>query len=115
MPSPKTIAALRIARALKPAELAMNEAAVRVLAMGSAMLTARADGTVHPLEGQEAVDHLGHATALVFGALKSLKAAHHELHGQAGRHEVFGEGVLDDSPDHGTPHKLVTGATAQAA
>jgi hypothetical protein len=115
MPSPKTIAALRIARSLKPAEIAMNEAALRVLAMSTAILTPRADGTVHPLEGQSAVDHVSDATAQMFGALKSLKLAHHELYGEAVKHQVLGEGVSHDSPDHGTPHGAIATPTHIAA
>lgn len=104
MTTPTTLAALRIARSLKPAEVAMNDAALKVLAMGCAILTARADGTVHPLEGQSAVDHIGDATAQVFGALKSIKLAHHELHGAAVKHQVLGQGIFDESPDHDQPH-----------
>ncbi|MBR7551735.1 hypothetical protein KC220_24655, partial [Mycobacterium tuberculosis] len=75
MTSPKKIAAVRIARSLRPAEVAVNEAALKVLAMGTAVLTARADGTFHPLEAQDAVDYVGAATAKVFGAMSDIKKA----------------------------------------
>jgi len=103
MPSPKTIAAVRIARSLQPAELAMNAAAVKVLAMGTAVLTARADGTFHPLESQNAVDFVGDATAKVFGALRDIKSAHGALREAAVRHHVLGQGDIFETPDHDLP------------
>jgi hypothetical protein len=104
MTSPKKIAALRIARSLQPAEIAVNEAALRVLAMGTAVLTGRADGTFHPLEGQSAVDFVGDATAKVFGALRDIKRAHGVLRGAAIRHDILGQGDLYETPGHDTPH-----------
>lgn len=103
MTSPKKIAAVRIARSLQPAEIAMNEAALKVLAMGTAVLTARADGTFHPLEAQGAVDYVGAATAKVFGAMSDIKRAHGELRGVGIRHQVIGEGDIFETPDHDTP------------
>lgn len=103
MPSPKTIAAVRIARSLQPAEQAMNTAALKMLAMGTAVLTARADGTFHPLESQTAVDYVGDATAKVFGAMKDIKCAHGALREAAVRHHVLGQGDIFETPDHDTP------------
>jgi hypothetical protein len=101
MPSAKKIASVRIARSLQPAELAVNQAALKVLAMGTAVLTARADGTFHPLEAQAAVDYVGEATAKVFGALSDIKKAHGELRSAAIRHQILGEGDVFDTPPHG--------------
>lgn len=103
MTSPKKIAAVRIARSLQPAEVAMNEAALKVLAMGTAVLTARADGTFHPLEAQGAVDYVGAATAKVFGAMSDIKRAHGELRGVGIRHQVIGEGDIFETPGHDEP------------
>lgn len=114
MTSPKTLAALRIARSLRPAEAAINNAAVKVLAMGSALLTARADGTVHPLDSQEAVNYVVDATAQVFGALRAMKLAHHELYGAAVKHQVLGQGIFDESPDHEQPHGSTSHASLSA-
>jgi hypothetical protein len=101
MTSPKKIAAVRIARSLQPAERAVNEAALKVLAMGTAVLTARADGTFHPLEAQDAVDYVGAATAKVFGALTDIKLAHGQLRNAGIHHGVIGEGDVFDTPPHG--------------
>lgn len=103
MTSPKTIAAVRIARSLQPAELAVNEAALKVLAMGTAVLTARADGTFHPLESQAAVDLVGEATGKVFGAMRDIRSAHTELRAAAIRHQVLGQGDIFETPPHDTP------------
>ncbi|SOB80708.1 hypothetical protein SAMN06297144_1199 [Sphingomonas guangdongensis] len=114
MPSPKTIAAVRIARSLKPAEIAVNQAALQVLAMGTAVLTARADGTFHPLECQTGVDHVGEATMKVFAALKDIKAAHGEFRKTAERHQILGQGDIFETPDHDTPRgELIKLETAQ--
>lgn len=110
MPSPKKIASVRIARSLQPAEIAVNEAALKLLAMGTAVLTARADGTFHPLEAQDAVDYVGAATAKMFGALSDIKKAHGELRSAGIRHEVIGEGDIYETPGHDQPkptlHKI---------
>ncbi|WP_294298451.1 hypothetical protein [uncultured Sphingomonas sp.] len=104
MPSPKTIAAVRIARSLQPAEVAANQAALKVLAMGTAVLTARVDGTFHPLEAQRAVDFIGEATSKVFGAIKDIKAAHGVLRTAAIDHQVLGQGDLYETPNKDEPH-----------
>ncbi|KQN25026.1 hypothetical protein ASE86_01795 [Sphingomonas sp. Leaf33] len=115
MPSSKTIAAVRIARSLQPAELAANQAAIKVLAMGTAVLTARADGTFHPLEAQRAVDYIGDATAKVFAAMKDIKSAHGELRAAAIRHDVLGQGDLYDTPKDGdTPNGALPQLAAAA-
>lgn len=103
MTSPKKIAAVRIARSLRPAEVAVNEAAIKVLAMGTAVLTARADGTFHPLEAQDAVDYVSAATAKVFGAMSDIKKAHGELRGVGMRHQVLGAGDIFETPGHDDP------------
>ena len=110
MPSPKTIAAVRIARSLKPAETAVNEAAIKVLAVGTAVLTARADGTFHPLESQAAVDFVGDATAKVFGAMKDIQQAHGQLRAAAEHHQVLGQGDIFDTPPRNLPHGELEGA-----
>ena len=104
MTSAKTTAAVRIARSLQPAEKAVNEAAIKVLAMGTAILTARVDGTFHPLEGQAAVDYLGDATAKVFAAMKDIQNAHKELRAAAIHHNVLGQGDIFETPPRETPH-----------
>ncbi|MFS2108468.1 hypothetical protein ACCC88_02185 [Sphingomonas sp. Sphisp140] len=115
MPSAKKIASVRIARSLQPAEVAVNEAALKILAMGTAVLTARADGTFHPLEAQDAVDFVGAATAKMFGALSDIKKAHGELRSAGIRHEVIGEGDIYETPGHDDPkpglvHKIAVAA-----
>ncbi|OYY68630.1 hypothetical protein [Sphingomonas sp. 28-63-12] len=106
MTSAKTIAAVRIARSLKPAEKAVNEAAIKVLAIGTAVLTARVDGTFHPLESQAAVDFVGDATAKVFGAMRDIQNAHRELRAAAVHHNVLGQGDIFETPPRDTPHGL---------
>lgn len=104
MPSPKTIAAVRVARSLKPAEVAMNEATLRMLAASTAVLTARTDGTFHPLEAQEAVNMLGTATTKMFEAMREFACAHGSLKQTAIRHDVLGQGDIFESPPHDEPH-----------
>ncbi len=82
MTSPKKIAAVRIARSLRPAEVAVNEA---------------------PLEAQDAVDYVGAATAKVFGAMSDIKKAHGELRGVGMRHQVLGAGDIFETPGHDDP------------
>ena len=72
MPSKQTASAVRIARSLSPAEQAMNEATLRMLALGTEVLRARTQGGFHPIEGQQAVDGIGRAPALLFGALREM-------------------------------------------
>lgn len=115
MTSAKTIAAVRIARSLPPAERAMNEAAIKMLAMGTAVLTARADGTFHPLEGQAAVDYVGDATAKVFGAMKDIQNAHAHLRAAAIHHQVLGTGDIYETPPRDTPHGVVRTPTPLVA
>ncbi|MBX9730210.1 MAG: hypothetical protein K2X59_02685 [Sphingomonas sp.] len=115
MTSAKTTAAVRIARSLQPAEKAVNEAALKVLAMGTAVLTARADGTFHPLEGQAAVDFVGEATAKVFGAMKDIQSAHRELRAAASYHNVLGQGDIFETPPHDTPRASIEPAAPLVA
>lgn len=107
MTSATTMAAVRIARSLQPAEKAMNEAALKMLAMGTAVLTARVDGTFHPLEGQAAVDYVGDATAKVFAAMKDIQNAHQELRAAAIKHKVLGQGDIFETPPRDTPHGAI--------
>lgn len=115
MTSPKKIASVRIARSLQPAELAVNQAALKVLAMGTAVLSARADGTFHPLEAQDAVDYVGAATAKVFGALSDIRKAHGELRSVGIRHQVIGEGDIYETPGHDQPKSLLPNDIVVAA
>ena len=115
MTSAKITAAVRIARSLQPAEKAVNEAAIKVLAIGTAVLTARVDGTFHPLEGQAAVDFVGDATAKVFGAMKDIQNAHRELRATAIHHNVLGLGDIFETPPRDTPHGFVKPATPLVA
>ena len=103
MTSAKHTAAVRIAHSLQPAELAMNQAALRVLAVGTAVLTARADGTFHPLEGQIAVDCIGEATQKMFAAMKDIKRAHRLLRATGEQHDIIGQGDIFQTPDHDEP------------
>jgi len=107
MTSSKHTAAVRIARSLQPAELAMNQAALRMLAVGTAVLTARADGTFHPLEGQIAVDCIGEATQKMFAAMKDIKRAHRLLRAEGERHDVIGQGDIFETPDHDAPRGAI--------
>jgi hypothetical protein len=104
MTTPLKISAVRIARSLNAGETAMNDAALKLFAMGTAIMTPRSDGTVHPLEAQDAVDHLGKITAHVFSALSSIKDLHGSLRNAGVRHDVIGEGVLFETPGHDVPH-----------
>ncbi|CAN5404250.1 hypothetical protein BH09PSE4_BH09PSE4_22240 [soil metagenome] len=117
MPSAKTVAAVRVARSLMPAEVAMNEAAIRLFAVGTAVLTARSDGTFHPLEAQDAVERLGRATTKIFGAMQDFADAHGVLRATAIRHDVLGYGDIFDTPPVNTPHgdnRVVVPITAAA-
>ena len=98
MPSKQTIAAVQIARSLSPAEQAMNEATLRVLAVGTQVLTARNNGGFHPIEGQQAVDGIGRATTMLFGAIREMADAHGALKTVAEQHQVLGFGDFFDSP-----------------
>lgn len=103
MPSKQTASAVRIARSLSPAEVAMNEATLRILALGTEVLTARAHGGFHPIEGQQAVDGIGRATAMLFGAMREMADAHGALRLTAEQHQVLGFGDVLDCPPHDQP------------
>jgi len=103
MPSKQTIAAVQIARSLSPAEHAMNEATLRVLAVGTEVLTARTSGGFHPIAGQLAVDGIGRATTMRFGAMREMADAHGALKTAAEQHQVLGFGHVLDCPPHETP------------
>ncbi|MBY0521376.1 MAG: hypothetical protein K2P79_13230 [Sphingomonas sp.] len=83
--------------------------------MGTAVLTARVDGTFHPLEGQAAVDYVGDATAKVFGAMKDIQKAHAELRAAAIHHQVLGQGDIFETPPRDTPHGIVRAPTPLVA
>lgn len=106
MPSEKKIVAYRVARHLRSAEVAANEALLRVLALGTAVVTPRTDGTVHPLEAQLAVEHVGSATARIFEALADLGRSHAELRAVGVRLGMIFEGDIFRSPDSDTPRGL---------
>lgn len=103
MPSPKTTTAVRIARSLPTAELAINEAAIGVLTVGTEVLRARTSGTFGPLEGQGAVDNIGRATAMIFGALTEMANAHTSLRDVAADHQILSYGDLCPPPFDGEP------------
>lgn len=98
MPSIKTTTAVRIARSLRPAEIAINEAAIGVLAVGTEVLRARTTGAFGTLEGQSAVDNIGRATSMIFGALTEIAEAHHSLRGVAEEHRILSYGDLCPPP-----------------
>lgn len=103
MTSPKKIAAVRIARALMPAEEALNQAALRLLAVGTAVLTPRADGTFHPMEGQLVVERIGGLTAKIFEMLAEFSAAHKDLRALGDSHQLLMEGDIFETPPVKTP------------
>ena len=98
MPSRQTASAVRIARSLKPAELALNEAAAGVLSVGAEVLRARAEGAFEPLEGQDAVDQLGRATSMLFGAMTEMAGAHGALRAVAADRQILSYGDLCPPP-----------------
>lgn len=98
MPSQKTITAVRVARALRPAEVAVNEAAIGVLAVGTEVLRARVGGGFGALEGQEAVNKIGQVTTMLFGAMSEMAVAHAALRGLAADHEILSYGDLCPPP-----------------
>lgn len=98
MPSIKVTAAVRIARSLKPAEQAINEAAIEVLTVGTEVLRARTSGAFGLTEGQEAVDRIGRATGMIFGALSEVAGAHGELRQVAADHQILSYGDLCPPP-----------------
>lgn len=98
MPSNKVTAAVRIARSLKPAEQAINEAAIEVLAIGTEVLRARSSGAFGLTEGQAAVDRIGRATTMIFGVLSEVSDAHEALRDVAAQHQILGYGDLCPAP-----------------
>lgn len=98
MPSPKSVSAVRIARSLTPAELAVNEAAIGVLVVGAEVLRARTSGGFAAIEGQAAVDSIGRATSMIFGALAEISNAHMSLREVAAEHDILGYGDLCPPP-----------------
>lgn len=111
MPSSKVTAAARIARSLKPTELAINEAAIEVLTMGTQVLRARTSGAFGLTEGQDAVDRIGRATNMIFGALTEMSGAHGALRQVAADHQILGYGDLCPPPALIEP--LVPGASGR--
>ncbi|MET0308322.1 MAG: hypothetical protein ABW023_06405 [Sphingomonas sp.] len=99
MPSFKTITAVRVARSLKPAEMAINDAAIEVLAVGTEVLRARVSGAFGLTEGQVAVDQIGRATTLIFSAISEMAQAHGSLRQVAEDHEILGYGDLCPAPE----------------
>lgn len=99
MPSLKTTSAVRIARSLKPAEMAMNEAAIGVLAVGTEVLKARVNGAFGIMEGQSAVDQIGRATHMLFGAMSEIAQAHGALRQVAADHDILSYGDICPPPE----------------
>jgi len=98
MPSRKQVAAVRVARALTPAELAVNEAAIGFLTVSAEMLRARTSGGFGTLEGQAAVDKTGQVTTMLFGVMSQMADAHTALRGVAADHDLLGYGDLCPPP-----------------
>ena len=115
MTSPKKIAAVRIARSLMPAEEALNQAALRLLAVGTAVLTPRADGTVHPMEGQLVVERIGGLTAKIFDMLAEFSAAHRDLRALGDLHQILLEGDIFETPPVDTPKAPIASPLSAAA
>lgn len=104
MANSRELAASRLYQTLKPAERAANEAALRLMEVGTAVLTPRADGTFHPLESQRAVELLGAATANAFEAISNIGRMHRHLGASARRLGLeTSEGVIFDTPPADTP------------
>lgn len=103
MPSKQTISAVQIARSLSPAEQAVNEATLRVLALSTQMLTARTSGGFHPIEGQDAVDAIGRVTSMLFGAMREMAETHGALKNTAEQHQILGFGDVIDCPPVNQP------------
>jgi hypothetical protein len=99
MPSFKTISAVRVARSLKPAEMAINDAAIEVLAVGTEVLRARVSGAFGLTEGQAAVDQIGRATTMIFGAISEMAQAHGSLRQVAEDHDILGYGDVCPAPE----------------
>jgi len=99
MPSLKTISAVRIARSLPSAELAINEAAIGLLTVGTEVLKARTEGGFGPLQGQSAVTKIGRATSAIFDALDQMADAHAELRGIAADEDILSYGDICPPPN----------------
>lgn len=98
MTSPTKMHAVRIAKSLKPAELAANQALLSTLALGQSILLPRTDGTLHPLEGDAAVQQLGRVIAGMFEGLSNIRQLHSELRAIGAQHEIVADGVFDTPP-----------------
>jgi hypothetical protein len=93
-----------IAAALLPAERSMNQAAIDLLAVGTALFKARNSEVFHPLEGQRAIERFGSATTSLVDALGHVARAHDEVVRTAEKHQIMAFGQLCPLPDPGAPH-----------
>lgn len=98
MPDSKTISAVKIARSLQPAELAINNATIGVLTVGTEVLRARTEGGFGATEGQNAVDQIGRATNMLFSAMSEMSAAHSSLRDVAADQDILNYGDLCPPP-----------------
>lgn len=105
MSNSKTRSSVKITRSLQPAENAVNEATIGVLAVGTEVLRARTFGGFGAMEGQEAVDQIGRATNMLFSAMSEIAAAHTSLRDIAADHEILNYGDLCPPPSaESKPH-----------
>lgn len=73
-------AAEMVAQNLEPAEASIEIALASVATLTKAMLDARAEAKLSHCVAQDAFDHLGEATALLFKVRSKIVDAHRSLH-----------------------------------
>jgi hypothetical protein len=73
-------AANKVAQQLAPTEANIDTAMASLAALTGAMLTARAEANLSHCVGQDAFDHIGEATALLFKVRSKVVDAHLSLH-----------------------------------
>ncbi len=82
-----------IAGALAVGERSMNQAALDLLAVGTAVFTARNSGHFHPLEAQREVERIGMATQSLITAIGEIARAHDSFHKKVRELKMDGDGT----------------------
>ena len=80
MRNTRTRAAQMVAKQLQQAEHDMELAMTSMAALTTAMIEARKEANLSHCIGQEAFDHTGEATNLLFKARSKIIDTHHSLH-----------------------------------
>jgi phosphoribosylaminoimidazole-succinocarboxamide synthase len=75
----RTRAATKVASQLIPTEAAIDDAVAQISALTTVMLSARVEAELSAVVGQQAFDHIGEATRMLFQARSHIVQAHHHL------------------------------------